>query len=317
MKKVTGNLSKEQKARNRRMLWREIKKNRNLYLFIMPMIIWLIIFKYIPMPGILIAFEDYSYKKGIFESDWVGLKWFIQFFESAEFWKTLKNTFGVTLRKLIIGFPIPIIFALLLNEIKNSKFQKIVQTCTYLPHFVSWVIIVQLMRVVFTPYGGIVNSIRNAWGLGSIYFMGRKEYFYALILGSDIWAGTGWASIVYLAAIAGVDQSLYEAAMIDGANRLHRVWHITLPSISTTIVLLLIMRMSSLMSAGVDQVLLLQSPANLELSQVLDTYTLQVGLKYGKFELATAIGLVGSVVSLICVWTVNNISRRITEVSLW
>lgn len=307
----------EEKSRNRKILWREIRKHWQLYLFVLPCVVSVLVFCYIPMPGILIAFKDYSFKKGILGSDWAGLKHIMSFVSSPEFWMTVKNTLAVTILNLVIGFPAPILLALLLNEIKSAKFKRVVQTFSYLPHFISWVVVVQLMNVIFTPYGGIFNEIRKLLGMESIFVMGQKSLFYPLVVCSDMWKGIGWGSIIYLSAIAGVYESLYEAADIDGANRLQKAWHITLPAISGTVILLLIMRMSGLLSAGYDQILLLQQPSNLVVSQVLDTYVIQTGLEYGKFELATAVGLVGSIFSLIMVCAVNAISRRVSETSLW
>ncbi|MBS6194290.1 MAG: sugar ABC transporter permease [Clostridiales bacterium] len=315
--KTVGTLSKEQKARNRKTFWMEVKRHRLLYLFLLPCIASLIVFCYVPMAGILLAFKNYRFDLGIFGSEWAGLKHFENFISSPEFWMTIKNTLVISCLKLVICFPAPIILALLLNEVKALKFKKVVQTVSYLPNFVSWVVVVQLLNALFTPYGGIVNSIREAMGLEPLFIMGMKNAFLPLVVLSDLWKGIGWGSIVYLAAITGVDQQLYEAAAIDGANRWKCTLHITIPSILPTIVIMFIMAVGGILNAGYDQILLLQQPANMELSQVLDTYIIQTGIKFGKFEYATAIGLFKSVFALVLVTLTNYISKKTADISLW
>ena len=212
---------------------------------------------------------------------------------------------------------IAILLALLLNEVRNAKFKRIVQTVSYLPNFVSWVVVIQLMRALFTPYGGIVNEIRKAMGYEAVFIMGLKSAFLPMVVLSDLWKNIGWSSIVYLAAITSVDQQLYEAAVIDGANHVQQVWHITLPGIMQIIGIMFIMAVGGLLNAGYDQILLLQQPANTQISQVLDTYVLQTGIKYGKFEYATAIGLFKSLFSLVMVVVTNYLAQRFGEVGLW
>ena len=315
---TVGRLTTEElKRRRRRQLWIAIKRHWMLYLFILPCFASLIIFSYVPMGGIILAFKNYSFKKGILRSPWAGTKWFHEFITSPEFWITIKNTLRVTLLKLLFGFPAPIILALLLNEVHHSGFKRLVQTSSYLPHFVSWVVVVSLMRTLFTPYGGLINDIRKAMGQEAVFIMGLKNAFLPLVIGSDLWKNIGWGSIVYLAAITNVDQQLYEAAVIDGANHGQQVLHITIPSIMQTIGIMFIMAVGGLLNAGYDQILLLQQPANLTLSQVLDTFIIQTGIKYGKFEYATAIGLFKSVFSLIMVVTTNYLAQKYAEVGLW
>lgn len=297
--------------------WRLIWKHRALYLMILPAFVSIFIFSYIPMPGVLIAWKDYSFKRGIFGSEWIGWKHFESFLTSKDFWDATRNTLVISLLKLALCFPAPIIFALLLNELKSEKFKKVIQFFTYLPNFVSWVVIVYLMRAIFTPYGGLFNSIRNSLGLESIYVMGLKSTFYPLVILSDIWKGVGWSSIIYIASLAGVDQQLYEAATVDGANRFRRIWHVSIPGIIPTIVLLFIMQMGDLLSVNFDQILLLQQPANMTISTVLQTYTLQTGILYGKFEYATAIGLAKSFIGLICTIVTNKVSKKVSDISLW
>lgn len=309
--------SAEQKKKNRHDLWIQVKRHKILYLFLIPLIIWLIIFCYVPMAGIVLAFKNYRFDLGIFGSEWAGFKYFEKFLKSPEFWITIRNTLVITGLKLVICFPAPIILALLLNEVKAPRFKKSIQTLSYLPYFVSWVVVVQLMTAIFTPYGGIFNEIREAMGLEPIFVMGEKKAFLPLVVFSDLWKNIGWGSIVYLAAITGVDQELYEAAAIDGAGRWKCTWHITLPGIAMTVGIMFIMAVGGILNAGYDQILLLQQPANMEISQVLDTYIIQTGIRYGKFEYATAIGLFKSVFSLILVVGTNYLTNKYAEVGLW
>lgn len=315
--KAKSAVSAEQKKKNRHDLWIQVKRHKILYLFLVPVIVWLIIFCYVPMAGIVLAFKNYRFDLGIFGSEWAGLKHFEKFFTSPEFWITIKNTLVITCTKLFICFPAPIILALLLNEVKAARFKKTIQTLSYLPNFVSWVVVVQLMTAIFTPYGGIFNDIREMMGLEPIFLMGEKNAFLPLVVFSDPWKNVGWGSIVYLAAITGVDQELYEAAAIDGAGRWKCTWHITLPGIAMTVGIMFVMAVGGILNAGYDQILLLQQPANMQISQVLDTYVIQTGIRYGKFEYATAIGLFKSVFSLIMVVGTNYLTNKYAEVGLW
>ena len=317
MGKERAVVSAEQKAHDRKELWIQIKRHRMLYLFVLPCIIWLLVFCYVPMTGIVLAFKNYRFDLGIFGSEWAGLKHFQKFITSPEFWMTIKNTVVISGLKILICFPAPILLALLLNEVRAAKFKRVIQTLSYLPNFVSWVVVVQLMTVIFTPYGGIFNEIRELMGLEPIFVMGEKSAFYPLVIFSELWKGVGWGSIVYLAAITGVDQELYEAAMIDGASRLKCTWHITLPGISMTIGIMFIMAVGGILNAGYDQILLLQQPANTEISQILDTYVIQTGIRYGKFEYATAIGVFKSVFSLLLVTLTNYLTKKYAEIGLW
>ena len=317
MAQATTKPRAQQRGEKRKNLWKDILRHRMLYLFILPCFIWLIVFCYVPMGGIVLAFKNYKFNLGIYGSPWAGMKWFREFINSPEFWITIKNTLRITLLKLVICFPAPILLALLLNEVRNAKFKRIVQTVSYLPNFVSWVVVIQLMRALFTPYGGIVNEIRKAMGYEAVFIMGLKSAFLPMVVLSDLWKNIGWSSIVYMAAITSVDQQLYEAAVIDGANHVQQVWHITLPGIMQIIGIMFIMAVGGLLNAGYDQILLLQQPANTQISQVLDTYVLQTGIKYGKFEYATAIGLFKSLFSLVMVVVTNYLAQRFGEVGLW
>lgn len=310
-------LSPEQKKKERKKLWIQIYRHRVLYLFLLPCIIWLLIFSYWPLAGNVLAFKKYRFDLGVFGSEWAGFKHFEDFLTTPDFWIALKNTVIISGLKTLICFPAPIILALLLNEVRSEKYKRIIQTMSYLPNFVSWAVVVSLLTAIFTPYGGLFNDIRKAMGLESIFVMGEKSAFYPLVVFSDVWKNVGWGSIVYLAAITGVSQELYEAAAIDGAGRWKCTWHVTLPGIAPTIGIMFIMQVGSILNAGQDQILLLQQPANMQISQILDTYILRTGIQLGKFEYATAIGLFKSVFALILVCLTNRITSKKAEVSLW
>ncbi|WMJ89924.1 ABC transporter permease [Anaerocolumna sp. MB42-C2] len=298
-------------------LWLQIKRHKIIYLFILPCVIWLLVFSYYPMYGALLAFKSYNYNLGILGSPWVGFKNFEEFMKSPDFWIVMKNTVIISGLKIIFGFPAPIILALLLNEVKSKKFKRVVQTMSYLPNFVSWVVVVSLMTVIFTPYGGIINNFRQNMGLGSVFFMGEKAYFYPMVILSDIWKNAGWGSIIYLSALSGVSQELYEAATVDGAGHLKCTWHITLPSIKGTIGIMLIFAVGGILNANFDQILLLQQPANNQISEILDTFVLKTGLNYGRFEYATAIGLFKSVFAFALMALTNTVSKKFMDVGIW
>lgn len=317
MVRTRGSADAALRAQNKKCFIGRIKRHKMLYLFILPAIIWLLVFCYYPMSGIILAFKDYRFDLGIFGSRWVGFKHFQKFITSPEFWMVIKNTVVISGLKILICFPAPIILALLLNEVKAPRFKRGIQTMSYLPNFVSWVVVIQLLTVFFTPYGGVFNEIRKFLGMEPIFIMGEKGAFYPLVVLSDLWKNIGWGSIVYLAAIAHIDQGQYEAAMMDGANRRQAAVHITIPAISATIGIMFIFAVGGILNAGYDQILLLQQPANKEISQVLDTYIIETGLKYGKFEYATAIGLFKSVFSLFVVTLTNCLTKKLADVGIW
>ncbi len=298
-------------------LKQRIWDHKILYLFILPLIVWLLIFQYQPMYGATLAFKDYKYNLGIMGSPWVGFKHFEKFMSSPDFWIVIKNTLIISGMKLLIAFPAPILLSLLLNEVRSTKFKRTVQTMSYLPNFVSWVVVVQILTVVFSPYGGIYNNIRNMMGLESQFVMGAKSAFYPIVILSDIWKNAGWNSIIYLSALTSIGVELYEAAEIDGAGRLRCTWHITLPGIKETIGIMFIMAVGNILNAGFDQILLLKQPANVQISEILDTYILNTGLNYGRFEYATAIGLFKSVFAIVMMFIANHVCKKTMEVSLW
>ncbi|OAS82682.1 MULTISPECIES: ABC transporter permease [Metabacillus] len=304
-------------TKNKKNIWLKIWQHRVFYLFLLPGIVWFFIFSYIPMYGITIAFKDFNFVKGILGSPWAGLKYFEQFFNYYQAGEIIRNTIIISLMKLIIGFPMPIILALMLNEVRVAKFKRTVQTISYLPHFISWVVVVTLMQRILSPYGGPINELIAVLGLDKIQFLGNLNYFYQLIIGSDIWKGVGWGAIIYLAAISGVDPQLYEAAKMDGANRFRQMWHVTLPSISGVMVILFILACGGIMSAGYEQLLLLNTPSTASIGTVLDVYVIKAGLEQGRFSYATAVGLFQGIIGLILIISANRISKKVNGTSLW
>lgn len=269
------------------------------------------------MYGLVLAFKDFNFGLGIIKSPWVGLRFFKNFMSDSDFYAVIRNTVSISALKLIFGFPAPIILALMLNSIKNLKFKKTIQTVSYLPYFVSWVVVVTLMSKFLSPTNGVINDIRIQMGKEPIFFMGLPNLFYPLLVISDIWKGIGWGSIIYLAALTNIDPTLYEAAEIDGAGRWSSLWHITLPCLKPTIGILFIMSLGGLFNAGFEQVYLMQTPAVLDVAETLETYVLKRGLKMGQFGYSTAVGMFQSIISLILVVVANYTSKKVTEVSLW
>ena len=289
-----------------------------LYVMLLPAIIYYILICYVPMAGNVLAFKEYSFKKGIWGSNFVGLRYFESFFKSYDALRLIKNTLTVGFIKCILEFPFAIILALLLNELKNMKFKKASQTITYLPHFLSSVIIVTMIQRLLAPNNGVINQIiAGLGGDGSTFFLMDAKYFLGILFSMDLWRNIGWDSIIYLAAISSVDTSLYEAAQMDGCGKLKRMWHITLPGIRGTIGLLFIMGVGGLLSSGFEQIYLLRTPGNMQLADTLDTYVVRVGLQGGQFGYATAIGLIQGLVGLVLVIGTNKICKKLTEVSLW
>lgn len=316
LKVSVGNTIKTSRNSKNNTLKR-VWKYRYIYLFMIPAIIWFIIFQYVPMFGLIISFKDYKYNMGILGSPWVGLRYFKNFLSDPMFFNVISNTLKISILKILFGFPAPIILALMLNEVQNSKFKRVVQTVSYMPYFVSWVVVITLLSKFLSPTNGLINDIRVKMGLEAVYYQGKRELFYPLVVLTDIWKNAGWGSIIYLAALTSIDPGLYEAAEIEGAGKWAKTWHITLPGIRPTIGILFIMRLGGILNAGFEQILLMQTPPVMDIAEILDTYVLQRGLKMSQFGYATAIGLFSSVMSLILVVTFNYISRKYTEVSLW
>ena len=296
---------------------RRILASRQLYLFILPTFLVFLIFSYIPMYGVLIAFKDYIPTLGVWGSPWVGFKHFTRFFDSYYFWDLLKNTIGISVYSLVVGFPLPIILALALNEIKDGPLKKFSQTVTYAPNFISTVVMVGMILAFLNPSTGIINHVIELLGMEPIAFMEDPRWFKTIYVLSGVWQGTGWGSVIYLAALAGVDTQLHEAAVVDGATRLQRIWHINLPTIRPTMVILLIMNVGSVMNLGYEKILLMQNPLNMESSNVIATFVYQQGLLEAQYSYAAAVGLFNSAINAILMISVNKIAAKLGDSSLF
>jgi putative aldouronate transport system permease protein len=298
------------------MLARDFRKNRLIYLMAVPVLAYYIIFHYAPMYGVTIAFKNFSPAKGIIGSPWIGFQWFKDFFNSFYIKRIISNTLIINILGLVFAFPAPIILALLLNEIRNEKFKKSVQTITYLPHFISLVVICGMIHD-FTSRDGIINDLVEFLGGERITMLIQPELFRPIYIISGIWQGVGWGSIIYLAALAGIDPELYQAAVIDGANRWKQAWYITLPGILPTIVILLILRIGSMMSVGHEKIILLYNSNTYETADVISSFVYRKGLLEANYSYSAAVGLFNSVINFILVISANWISRKTTESSLW
>ena len=294
-----------------------LNKEKALWLLVLPGIIWYLIFAYAPMFGLVIAFQDFSPFKGFTGSSWVGLTWFQQFFHSQFFGRLIRNTLLLNIYNILFSFPVPIILALLLNEIQHSWYKKTVQTISYLPHFVSTVVVVGMLANFLSPVGGIVNLMIEKLGGESINFMIKPEWFRPLYIISGIWQEVGWGSIIYLAALSGIDTQLYEASIVDGANKWKQLWHISIPGILPTIIIMLIMNLGHILSIGYEKIILMYNSSTYETADVINTYVYRRGILSGEYSFGTAVGLFQSVISFVFVIAANRISKRVTEVSLW
>ena len=297
-------------------LGKDIKRNWTLYILVLPVIAFYIIFCYKPMYGAIIAFKDYSPKLGIMGSPWVGFEHFRTFFASSDFSRILRNTVEISLASIIFGFPAPIILALLINELQRKWFAKSVQTITYLPHFISLVVVCGMIRD-FVSDKGIVTQMLAMFGMEPTNLLNNEDYFLPIYVISGIWQEIGWGSIIYLAALAGVDQELYEAAGIDGAGRLRQTWSITIPSILPTIVTMLILRLGSVMNVGFEKIILLYNPMIYEKADVISSYVYRVGMVNRDYGFSTAVGLFNSAINFTFVICANYISKKLNDTSLW
>ena len=293
------------------------KREWQIYVMLAPMLIWFLVFLYKPMYGLQIAFKDYSIFRGIEASPWVGMEHFNDLFSNSQFIRAIKNTFLISFYSLIFGFPVPILLPLMFNEIINAVYKRSAQTIVYLPHFISTVIIAGIVITAFSPSAGIVNTILSWFGVEPIYFLTKSEWFRPIFIGSGIWQEAGFSSIIFLAAIAGVNPSLYESAVVDGASRWQMMWKITLPSILPTIIIMLIIRIGNLMEVGFELIILLYQPATYETSDVINTYIYRQGLQSGQYDLAAAAGFFNAVIAFVLVMTANSISKRYSRTSLW
>jgi putative aldouronate transport system permease protein len=302
-----------------RELWKQLVKHRVLLLMVLPAFLYFLVFRYGPILGISIAFLDFKAKVGqtffqsVTRSRWVGLGNFRDFLDSMTGLQILRNTVLISLYKIVFGFPAPIVLALLLNEVRVSSFKRVVQTITYLPHFVSWVILAGIMRMLLSPDFGLIVPVFRFLGIEVINFIGDARYFRGLLVVSDIWQGVGWGSVIYLAALSGLDPQLYEAATIDGASRFRQLLAITLPGIASTIVVMLILRTGTILDAGFDQVFNLQNAAVLSVSDILDTHIYSAGIQNARFSYTTAVGMFKSVFGFLMVIATNFVARRLGQ----
>jgi putative aldouronate transport system permease protein len=302
---------------HRKSTWQYVVQHKWLYFMVLPGLIYFIMFKYVPMGGLVIAFKDYSPFKGIWASPWVGFANFKKFFSNSDFFKLLTNTLGISILQLIFYFPAPIILSLFLNEVRHSGYKRVVQTLVYIPHFVSWVIVASLTYQLFNVTDGVFNVIYKAITGSTFDILSKSSTFWGLIVGQDIWRETGYGTIIFLAALAGVDQELYEAARVDGAGRWRLMWHITLPAIRGTIVMMLIMRVGGILNTGYEQIFLMRNDLNLARSEVFDTYIYTKGIKQGMYSFSSAVGMFKSVVGMILVLTSDRIAKALGESGLY
>ena len=304
-------------APSRKHVANRIWQNRYIYLMVIPVLVYMILFKYMPMYFLRAAFYDYKLLKGFEGSKYVGLKWFERLLSSPDLWQYIKNTLSLNLLSLAIVFPAPLVFAILLNEIHSAPYKKIVQTVSYLPHFISTVVLVSMINTICSPSLGVLAKIYKSMGMTPVNFMGNPDYFYAINIISGLWQGTGWNAVIYISAITGIDACLYEAARIDGANRWKQILHVTIPGLLPTFILLLIMQIGQLLNCVFDKIYLLQNTLNLQVSEMLPTYVYKTGMISQKYGLATAGGLFNSVISVVLVLIANTISRKVSETSLF
>lgn len=300
-----------------RKLWKNIRKNAGLYAMLAIPLLWYIVFKYMPMYGLQIAFRKFNPTLGITKSPWAGLTYFKQFFDSYYFKDILWNTVSLSLFTMLIGFPMPIILALLINEIKNVKFKKLIQNITYMPNFLSVVVIVSMLTIFSNRDYGLFNKIGELFHATPVDFMSKPAYFQPLYVFSNVWQFMGFNAIIYIAALAGVDQELYEAASIDGASRMQKILHISIPCIMGTIIIMFIMRIGSLMSVGFEKAYLMQNSVNMSKSEIISTFIYKNGIQKGQFSYSTAVGLSNSVINFVLLASANFVSKKTTKMSLW
>ena len=300
-----------------RKIYRYLQQNWQLYLLFLPVVVYFVLFHYMPMVGLQIAFKNYSFRKGIWKSPWVGFIHFERFFNSYYSGQTIYNTLMLSVYSLIVRTPLPVILALLMNEVRSSAFRRTVQTITYAPYFISTVVMCSMVMLFLSPDSGLLNNIIVALGGEKQYFMGVPAYFKTIYVLSATWQYTGWDAVIYMAALSGIDPQLHEAAMIDGAGRFRRIWHINIPGIMPTIIILLIMACGTLMSVGFEKIFLLQNDLNRSSSDVISTLVYRQGFEQRDFSYSTAVNLFNSVVNCILLVLVNTISRKVSDTSLW
>ncbi|MFM9330556.1 ABC transporter permease [Paenibacillus mesotrionivorans] len=294
-----------------------LSRDRFFYMLLIPFMIWYIVFAYKPMYGLQIAFKDFSVFKGIAGSPWVGFEHFMTFFQGPYFLRTIKNTLLISFYSLAWGFPAPIVLALLLHEVRNAVFKKTVQTLTYLPHFISIVVVAGIVTNFLAPGNGLINIVLEKLGLEKIYFLTVPEYFRTIFVSMNIWKEAGFGAILYIAALSGINPELYEAAVIDGASKWKQMWNVTLPGILPTIMIMLILRIGHILDVGYEAIILLYQPATYETADVISTYMYRAGIKEGSYDLTTAVGLFNSAIGLLLVIIANKLSKKFTDSGLW
>ncbi|SDD07728.1 putative aldouronate transport system permease protein [Paenibacillus sp. UNCCL117] len=318
MKVTAQSAGAASRPRSRRSsLLRSMASRYDLYLMLLIPVAWYLVFHYGPLYGLQIAFKNFNPAKGIVGSPWVGFDHFIRFVDSYYFWRLLWNTVSINLFSLLFAFPIPILLALLINEIRSKAFSKVVQNITYIPHFISVVVMVGMLMLFLSPRGGPVNTVIEMFGGEPVRFLDSAAWFKSIFIGSNIWQNMGWQSIIYIAALSGVNPQLYEAAKMDGASRLRRIWHVSLPGILPVVVILLILDVGHFMNVGFEKILLMQNNLNIESSDVISTFVYTTGILKGEYSYTAAIGLFNSAVNLVLLILVNRFARKKAETSLW
>ncbi|PLS08629.1 polysaccharide ABC transporter ATP-binding protein [Neobacillus cucumis] len=314
---VTSSAKVIEKKKKRSKLYADLKRDKFLYLLMLPGILFFIIFKFIPMWGIIISFQEYSPYQGILNSEWVGLTHFERFFTNPDFLILFRNTMMISLLNLVFFFPLPILLAILLNEVRSKVFKRSIQSIVYLPHFLSWVIIAGISFLLLAESTGIINLLLEKLGVKSFDFLTNESTFWYLLVGQNMWKETGWGTIIFLAAVAGVNPQLYEAAKIDGASKLRQIWHITLPGIKNVIIVLFILRLGSIMDVGFEQVFLMANGAVSNVADVFETYVYRNGIQSGQFSYTTAVGLFKSIIGLVLVVIANWFAKRFGEEGIY
>ena len=309
-------LQNQQRRNNRRRMLRFALNSWQLYLLILPAVVFVFLFHYLPMYGIIIAFKDYRVNRGILGSTWVGLKHFQRFFNYPDFWKLIINTARISIYSFLT-FPLPVMLALMMNELRSGRFKKFSQMITYAPHFISTVVICQLISIFFDRGNGLVNNVAELLGHERVAYLEIARYFPSIYVWSDVWQNIGWDAIIYIATLSSVPPELVEAAQIDGAQKRHIIWHVNLPTIRPTIVIMLILRCGSLLNVGFEKTYLLQNALNLDYSQVISTYTYEIGLLNSQFSYSSAIGLFNTVINVALLLVVNAVAKKVSDISLW
>lgn len=313
---INSEVTRTTRKQIRSVKLKKIFTNYELYLFLAPTLLYFIIFHYVPMYGVLIAFKDFIPTEGVWGSPWVGFEHFERFFNSYNFETLIKNTLSLSFLQLLFGFPLPIIMALLLNQVRNQRYKKFVQTVIYAPHFISVVVLVGMVYVFFSNTG-LINNFIMMFGGEPIHFMAKAAWFKPLYISSGVWQETGWAAIIYLAALAGVSPEVHEAAIMDGASKFQRIIHVDIPAILPTAMILLVLSVGNLMNIGFEKAYLMQTPLNVSAGEIIPTYVYKVGLQNAQYSFAAAVGLFNAVINFILLWAVNKAANKLSGSGLW